>query len=555
MIINHNLTSLSAVNASRITHSMLQKSIQPLATGLRINSAADDASGLAISEKMRSQTAGYTMAIRNVQDGISLLQTAEGGLGEADSMLQRMRELAVQAGNGTLTSQDRTHIQEEVEELKTRLNSIADRTQFNTKRILDGTSGLLWSSNDVNLQAVVRGGASLMDKPEGSYRITVKADPGKAQIQTSNIFDVSTLTPTEQTVESDDDDSQPLYVYSEKANILSEMKQFYTNDDTFILSEAQGLKIIQGDGKMTGITLYGEDTLYDVSDKINGAIAESLGQGKYVDNAAKFSTVAEPLMTPNYNDDGEISGYTLKAGLTIQSAIPGQSGEIYFSGNDELLEVLGLNTTQKAEENTYTINIYDSDSGESLVSDVKITGNVLHGVLGEGIDVKFDPMAGTSATWQEGQGQYVLTGSEAYSAVMTLQNSGIIFQVGTNQAENFAVQFGGISAGALGVEGVNVMTSELASRAVGAIDEAIDSIVKQRTQIVSYSTALEHTAANLSSSGANLAQAKSRITDADEAKSTMRFIEFQILSHGQELIIASANQQPEAVYSLLNTEG
>ncbi|MBQ3448215.1 MAG: flagellin, partial [Synergistaceae bacterium] len=113
---------------------------------------------------------------------------------------------------------------------------------------------------------------------------------------------------------------------------------------------------------------------------------------------------------------------------------------------------------------------------------------------------------------------------------------------------------GGISAGALGVEGVNVMTSELASRAVGAIDEAIDSIVKQRTQIVSYSTALEHTAANLASSGANLTQARSRITDADEAKSTMRFIEFQILSHGQELIIASANQQPEAVYSLLNTE-
>ena len=554
MIINHNLTSLSAVNASRITHSILQKSIQPLATGLRINSAADDASGIAISEKMRSQTAGYTMAIRNVQDGISLLQTAEGGLGEADSMLQRMRELAVQAGNDTLTSQDRAHIQEEVEELKTRLNSIAERTQFNTKRILDGSSGLLWSSNDVNLQAVVRGGASLMDRPEGSYRIQIKAEPGKAHVQTSSFFDASTLTRTEHTVESDDDEAQTLYVYSETANTLSEIPQFYTSDGAFIVSEAQALKIIQGNGKIAGITLYGQDTLYDVSDKINSAIADSLGQGQYVDNAAKFSTVAEPLMNPNYDSDGEISGYTLKAGLVIQSAIPGQSGELYFSGNDDLLEVLGLSTTQKAQDSTYTINIYDADTGESLLSDVKITGSVLHGVIGEGIDVEFDPMAGTLATWQDGQGQYVLTGSDAYSAVMTLQNSGIIFQVGTNQAENFAVQFGGISAGALGVEGVNVMTSELASRAVGAIDEAIDSIVKQRTQIVSYSTALEHTAANLASSGANLTQARSRITDADEAKSTMRFIEFQILSHGQELIIASANQQPEAVYSLLNTE-
>ena len=126
MIINHNLTSLSAVNASRITHNMLQKSVQPLATGLRINSAADDASGLAISEKMRSQIAGYSMAVKNAQDGISLLQTAETALGDSSELLHRMRELSIQSANDTLTSRERQHIDEEVQ---ARLRKVPNSTR------------------------------------------------------------------------------------------------------------------------------------------------------------------------------------------------------------------------------------------------------------------------------------------------------------------------------------------------------------------------------------------------------------------------------------------
>lgn len=548
MIINHNLTSLSAVNASRITHSMLQKSIQPLATGLRINSAADDASGLAIAEKMRSQIAGYSMAIKNAQDGISLLQTAEGALGDSNTILQRIRELSVQSANDTLTSQDRKHIDEEVQALKGKLDFVADSTQFNTKKLLDGTSGLMWSSSDVNLKAYVKGGATILGKPEGSYRLEIHADPGKAQVQRSNIFNVSTLTKIQQTSD-DEDNPQTFQVFSESLNTLRDIEQFYSSKDSFIVEEPQSLTIIQGNGNTAGITLYGNDTLYDVADKINAAVGDTLGQAAYVDNGGKFGTMSEADMY--LNDDGE--SYTMKASLIIRSAVPGKGGELYLSGNDYVLEALGMNTVQESSESTYSVSIYDSDTGHALAQDIKITGNVLHGALGSNIDVEFDAMAGTSASWNGNTEQYVLTGTDAYSAMLKLQSSGIIFQVGTNQAETFGVQFGDVSSDGLGVSGVNVMTRELASRSIGIIDRAIEDVVKQRTQISAYADSLEHTTANLAQSGSNLTHSRSRITDADEAKSTLRFIEFQILSKGQDMIIAVANQQPEAVYSLLDS--
>ena len=118
MVVMHNIPALSAYNTVNRTSSSLQKSIQKLSTGLRINSAADDAAGLAISEKMRAQIRGLDRAVSNSQDGISMIQTAEGALNETHSILQRMRELSVQSANDTLTQQDRSYIQLEIDQLR-----------------------------------------------------------------------------------------------------------------------------------------------------------------------------------------------------------------------------------------------------------------------------------------------------------------------------------------------------------------------------------------------------------------------------------------------------
>lgn len=139
MRINHNISALNTYRQLSLNNTTLAKSLEKLSSGLRINRAADDAAGLAISEKMRAQIRGLEMAQRNAQDGISLIQTAEGALQEVHSILQRMRELAVQAANDTYTDEDRKELQKELNQLIDEIDRIGDNTEFNTQVLLDGS--------------------------------------------------------------------------------------------------------------------------------------------------------------------------------------------------------------------------------------------------------------------------------------------------------------------------------------------------------------------------------------------------------------------------------
>jgi len=196
MRVYHNIPALFAYNAVNATNSALQKSIGKLSTGLRINSAADDAAGLAISEKMRAQVRGLDQAVSNSQDGISMIQTAEGALNETHSILQRMRELSVQAANDTLTQQDRGYIQAEVDQLRDEIDRISTTTQFNKKKLLDGSAAVLWSTDKLETKAFIRGGLRTIDQfgqkfaAEGNYKISITANPGEAQVQKTDIFKI-----------------------------------------------------------------------------------------------------------------------------------------------------------------------------------------------------------------------------------------------------------------------------------------------------------------------------------------------------------------------------
>jgi len=184
LIINTNLMSLNSQRHLSSTQDNLNKSLERLSSGLRINHAADDASGLAISEKLRAQISGLQRATMNAQDGISMLQTAEGALTEVSSMLQRMRELAVQAANGTYTSNDRVEIQKEVEQLKDEINRISASTEFNTKKLLNGDGTALWSASSNKIDAIIRG-----EVAEGNYEINVEASKiGQNQVFKTDIM-------------------------------------------------------------------------------------------------------------------------------------------------------------------------------------------------------------------------------------------------------------------------------------------------------------------------------------------------------------------------------
>ncbi len=188
MRINQNIAALNAWRNLTRTDESLNKSLERLSSGVRINRAADDAAGLAISEKMRSQIRGINQAQRNAQDAISLIQTAEGALNESHGILQRMRELAVQAASDTLTTSDRQEIQKEFDQLTSEIDRIATTTEFNTKKLLNGGAGTIVTATNDNVGALEASG----DTVAGTYALTAATLATKASTVTTATFAAST---------------------------------------------------------------------------------------------------------------------------------------------------------------------------------------------------------------------------------------------------------------------------------------------------------------------------------------------------------------------------
>ena len=361
---------------------------------------------------------------------------------------------------------------------------------------------------------------------------------------------------------------------------LRKISHFY-KDGVFLLSRPQTLTITQGDGKSASITLYEHDTIEDVAEKINNAISDSLGQAQYTNNKDKFCTLSdgtentsESVYSNNFVKEEEtvetfnvvsdsvtktvtitknIKQYSISRTMLIRSVIPGKEGEISFSGDEDLLNALGLNTIQESEEASYSVSIKNAHTGKVIDANLKMSGNIIRGVIDPDIDIeiKFDSMAGLNAVWNENTKSYVISHDELYSAMLHLKDNSTAFQIGANQGEDFLIQLGDSSCNALGISAVNVLTRETASRSIGVIDSAINKISSQRAKIGAYENALEHTMQNLTTTSLNLTNAESRIRDADMSKTMMEFVKLQILNQSGTSMLAQANQLPNSVLSLL----
>lgn len=194
MIINHNISSLNAHKNISATDNKLSKSIEKLSSGLRINKAGDDAAGLAISEKMRSQIKGMDMAKRNCQDVVSLLQTAEGALESISDMLTRLKELAVQAGNGVYNDQDLANIQLEVVEIISQIDIVATTTAFNGLNVLDGT----YANNGLNFQIGITPSEAITVKVPDMQAAAIGSVPGNGTVTDVSLIDITDTTLVEE---------------------------------------------------------------------------------------------------------------------------------------------------------------------------------------------------------------------------------------------------------------------------------------------------------------------------------------------------------------------
>ncbi len=365
--INHNITALNSHSNLVKNDARLSGSIERLSSGLRINRASDDAAGLTISEKLRTQVRGINRAVMNVQDGISLIQTAEGALNETHSMLQRMRELALQSGNDTLTTTDRLEIQKEVAQLKEDIDRISYGTEFNTRKLLDGSGTATISTSDPsNLDGVVVGEVltfsdfSVVVWPKSEYvpGVGQKVYSGTPEQQRSNIF-----TKTDGTIAS-------------SGTTLQSIANFYDNNGHFILDLPQTL-YLQGDNSQGEIVVSKDITLNQLTERIQAGMTEDqLGKGLH------FEGSKSQMWTY-----GENNGQIL-----VTSGRNGELGRINFTGEESLVKALGFQQTVVPEDPVYSVvstNI-GVPFGERTQITTQIAGHRAAGLI-EGIDLMFEP--------------------------------------------------------------------------------------------------------------------------------------------------------------------
>ena len=339
---------------------------------------------------------------------------------------------------------------------------------------------------------------------------------------------------------------------------LRDLDKFWDANGVFLLDDPKQITIYQGDGTKTSIMLYATDTLEDVRSKLNDAIANGLGQSQYVKTpGAEFvsfvvgdTTVAGGnTIRGNQIPDNPMS---VPGTLVIRSLVAGGAGELNFSGDENLIKALSLNVIQEAKETTYRASVTDAHSGKVIAGSVKVTGNVLYGVVNPNVDVEFDKMADVNVTWNETTKKFDLTADDGiYETIIHLADNTTVFQIGANEGEDMGVNIGDMSAHALGVDNVLVTDRESAARSITMIDNAISKVSTQRAKLGAYQNRLEHTINNLTTASTNTTAAESRIRDADMAKEMVEFTKLNILSQAGNSMLAQANQLPQNVLSLL----
>ena len=395
MIIQHNLSALRIYNSLTQTHHQSNRIMEKLASGLAINRGADNAAGLAISEKMRGQIFGLSQAGRNAQDGVSLLQTAEGGLTEIHSVLQRMRELSVQAANDTNTMTDRAFIQQEIDDLRQEINRLSNSTQFNGKTLLDGTSSALTSSDKLSTRLFVNGSVRSTDafgQPvsiEGNYKVTIETTPGLAQIQKSAMFKLkhasaassgglgSPLTSVEDVSLSSYSPAlatgqvnaagTAIGALPADTTRLYDIDRFWDASGNFILSKAKTVTVVQGDGKRASFVLDGADTIATLRDKLNSAVANGLGQ------AAAIGVTAPANLVVYLDPDAAPPGSS-----TSTPSIP----SVPWTSLNPIEKVIYGLTKGWLEVSEKRIQQYYGLLGSGLSMSVRIYDKAAYGVLG-----------------------------------------------------------------------------------------------------------------------------------------------------------------------------
>ncbi|MDF2943151.1 MAG: hypothetical protein K0S01_2009 [Herbinix sp.] len=523
MRINHNISALKANNQLSRTNNKLDASLEKLSSGYRINSAADDSAGMAISEKMRTQISGLDQASRNASDGISVIQTAEGALVEVESMLQRMRELSVQSANGIYTTDDRVAIQSEIDQLSQEITRISETTEFNTMTLLDGNIDRKSYSSNNKVDLV-----SLSDTVDvGDYGIKITQDARQAVI----VGNVTTFTgvPTAATITAAQAGS--ININGESV----EIKEGETVDEVFqkIRDAADNVDVNVFAVATTALTAVPPtQPAVGVNPELGGYTSKSLAAGDTL-----------VFVSRDYGSNEKVNIYCDSPGLCqlLGLTIDGASA----TGIDAKAQsIIGANSQF---ENTATVSVSGNKITVSDRNDFKMVFEVDPGTVGDRfLDTKI-----TSATAATTAGAITTAGTTQNITVSVLDAGPMDLQIGANEGQIMSVRIPKVTPQTLGVDKINVGTADGAQEAIGLLDEAINQVSAIRSKLGAYQNRLEHSISNLDVTQENMTESLSRIEDVDMAEEMAEYTQKNVLAQAGTSMLAQANQRPQSILSLL----
>ncbi len=548
-VINTNIMSLNAQRQLNKTQATQNEAMERLSSGLRINSAKDDAAGLAISTAMQSQITGLTQAVRNSNDGISMAQTAEGAMDEMTNILQRMRELSVQSANDTNSAENRIAIQEEVDQLHNELDRISETTEFNGKKLLDGSSGSTTlqigansgqtltfdiasvTANDLGLN----GGLNKTDLNGG--RIDTAVPLTGDSLVAAAINGVAIPKPASDTAP---EIAKAINLISAETGVTASAYNVIQGDheSTSVTGITTGLMTVQV-GDSGPVTLSATSSMDNLVETINRDVAGVI---------ASKGDDGELIMT---NDTGQtitIGGATGESGIT--TGIYG--GYLALDSEDD--SPIAVTGSEIANMGFVAANGSDSIVGTSTPAIFAEAAAISI----NGVEIPTPPAGAVfedyinSYTDQTG----VTLTSNTYSAEAG-RGVEISSNAGTQAERTAAMTAMGFAAGlemggkVIDSLGTNVSTMESASNTINKVDAALDTISASRANLGAIQNRLDSTISNLENVSQNLSASNSRIQDADFAAETSNMSKAQILQQAGTSMLSQANASTQNVLSLL----
>jgi flagellin len=510
LFINTNQSALNAQRRLTSTSSSLSRSFERLSSGLRINGAKDDAAGLSITNRFSAQIRGLNQAVRNSNDGISLAQTAEGALNETTNILQRIRELAVQAANDTNNSSDRASLQAEVDQLKSELDRISTTTNFNGNKLIDGS----FLARDIQVGANV--GETL------SVSIAGASTDQLGRQARYDTYDATNDAYT--TVSSDAIVGGNLSFSNAKGDFT--IRDTVAADDQVSTTELGNFNNVSAVAKAAAIN----DS--SISSGVRAIVGETtLSGGSRIAGDELDET---DYLTLNGK---EISGFTVESNDASGSLVDAINAE-----SDDTGVIASL-----SDDGALQLTAADGRNIELSFSSEALSDNL--GFSAAGV-----PSASAAVTFSVAGGGAPNGGSVAYVATgrITLQSDDLFQMTGGS-----LIGFADVDDAVYGVNSEKAMSSVDVSTRAGAIealdivDLAIEHVSSSRANLGALQNRLESTINNLSTTSENLTASRSRIMDADFAAETAMLSRNQIIQQAGVSILAQANQQPQIALALL----